>query len=327
MLDHRPDDHPISLRQADPVAGAVAIARLRRSYPNGHGVHDVTLAAQAGAITAILGPNGAGKTTTIECAVGLRQPQSGCVRVLGRDPAHATAQHRAAVGVMLQDGGLPMGARAQDLLRHLGRLHRNPWPLPDLIERLELHNCARSSIRRLSGGERQRVALAAALSGRPRVLFVDEPTAGLDPAARHRVWALLQEVRATGTAIVLSTHLLDEVERLADQVYVLHQGHVLTHGSPAELTAGGADTGKFQARSGLDLRGLRGALPEAVTIRENHPGQYLLEGAIGPQALATLTAWCASHDVMPQGLIVGHRSLEDVFLELTGLPLGGENRD
>jgi ABC-2 type transport system ATP-binding protein len=176
-------------------------------------------------------------------------------------------------------------------------------------------------VRRLSGGQRQRVALACALVGRPQVLFLDEPTAGLDPQSRQAVWELVAQVRDAGAAIVLTTHLLDEAERLADHVVVLDGGRVVTAGRPEELTRGSADAARFRARPAMDLATLRQALPAAVGAREPIPGEYLIEGDIGPQVLATLTAWCASQGVMPEGLTVGRRSLEDVFLDLTGRAL------
>jgi ABC-2 type transport system ATP-binding protein len=304
-----------------PLRGAVVVQGLVRSYRRRVVVAGLDLTADRGAVTAVLGPNGAGKTTTIECCEGLRRPDAGTVRVLGMDPARAGADHRARVGVMLQDGGLPMGARAGDLVRHVARLHARPWDPDELGQRLGIDGFARTTVRRLSGGQRQRVALACALVGRPQVLFLDEPTAGLDPQSRQAVWELVAQVRDAGAAIVLTTHLLDEAERLADHVVVLDGGRVVTAGRPEELTRGSADAARFRARPAMDLATLRQALPAAVGAREPIPGEYLIEGDIGPQVLATLTAWCASQGVMPEGLTVGRRSLEDVFLDLTGRAL------
>ncbi|WP_426566986.1 ABC transporter ATP-binding protein [Angustibacter sp. McL0619] len=305
-----------------PDDDAVVVRGLVRSYGPVRAVDGLDLLARRGEVTAVLGPNGAGKTTTLECCEGLRRADSGTVRVLGADPHLAGPGHRARVGVMLQDGGLPTGAHAAGLVRHVSRMHAHPVDPATLCAELGIDAFARTTVRRLSGGQRQRLALACALVGRPEVLFLDEPSAGLDPQARQAVWSVLADVRSAGTAVVLTTHYMEEAERLADVVFVVDGGRVVAHGSPAELTSGtSADVARFSARPALDLDTLRRALDPAVSVVEHQPGQYLLEGKIGPQVLATLTSWCVSQGVMPDGLTVGRRSLEDVFLELTGRQL------
>ena len=194
--------------------------------------------AASGQVTAVLGPNGAGKTTMVECCEGLRRGDAGEVRVLGADPWRASADHRARVGVMLQDGGLPNAARPVPLLRHLRSMYAAPAPLDELVTRLGIGEFATTSVRRLSGGQKQRVALAAALVGRPEVAFLDEPSAGLDPHARLDVWDLVREVADTGAAVVLTTHSFEEAERLADHIVVVASGRVVAQGSLAEVTAG-----------------------------------------------------------------------------------------
>ena len=196
----------------------------------------MTWTAGAGQVTAVLGPNGAGKTTTVECAEGLQRPDSGQVRVLGADPWRAGADHRAAVGVMLQDGGLPNGSTAVRLLRHLAAFHARPADVDELVDRLGIGAFAGTTVRRLSGGQKQRVALAAALVGRPEVAFLDEPTAGLDPHARLDVWDLLRETRDSGTAVILTTHSFEEAQRLADHIVIACRGRVVADGAIAELT-------------------------------------------------------------------------------------------
>ena len=296
---------------------AVVVEGLVKAYDGRRVVDGLSFSAGRGQVTAVLGTNGAGKTTTIECCEGLRSPDAGSVRVLGVDPLTAGPDHRAAVGVMLQGGGLPGGARPLELVRHVARLHAHPQDPVALAHRLGLDDFARTSVRRLSGGQRQRVALACALVGRPQVLFLDEPSAGLDPQARIDVWDLVAQVRTEGTAIVLTTHLIEEAERLADQVVVLDRGQVVAEGTPAELTRDSAEAVRFSAVPGLDLATMRAALPVAVEVSEPTPGAYVVAGVIDPLVLSTITAWCASHQVMPQGLTVGRRSLEDVFLDLT----------
>jgi ABC-2 type transport system ATP-binding protein len=305
------------------TSAAVVVDGLVKSYGGRRVVDGLRLTAARGAVTAVLGPNGAGKTTTIECCEGLRRPDAGTVRVLGSDPATADAGHRAKVGVMLQGGGLPTAARALELLHHVARMHARPLPVEQLAERLGIGDFARTTVRRLSGGQRQRMALACALVGRPEVLFLDEPSAGLDPQSRLGVWELVQQARSSGAAVVLTTHLIEEAERLADLVVVVDGGRVVAQGSPQQLTGSRdeAESVRFAADPRLDLATLRSALPADVRAEEPTPGQYVVEGRIDPRVLATVTSWCASEHVMPRGLTVGRRSLEDVFLDLTGRSL------
>ncbi|KGN32584.1 multidrug ABC transporter ATPase [Knoellia sinensis KCTC 19936] len=216
---------------------AVEVIGLRRDIGAVRAVDDASWSAESGAVTAILGPNGAGKTTTMECLEGLQRPTAGSVRVLDTDPWRAPAAHRAKVGVMLQDGGLPVTTTPRRLLHHVARLHAFPGDVSGLIQRLELDRIGGRSIRRLSGGERQRVALAAALVGRPEVAFLDEPTAGLDPHARLEVWDLIRET-ADASAVVVTTHSFEEAERIADHVVIMHAGKVAAEGSLAEVCDG-----------------------------------------------------------------------------------------
>jgi ABC-2 type transport system ATP-binding protein len=219
------------------VTDAVRLRNLAKRFGRVAAVDGMTWSAQPGRVTAVLGPNGAGKTTTIECAEGLRRADTGEVRVLGEDPWGAGADHRARVGVMLQDGGLPTGSRPLRLLRHLSQMYAAPLPLEPLVERLGIADFDRTTVRRLSGGQKQRVALAAALIGRPEVAFLDEPTAGLDPHARRDVWDLVRETRDSGCAVVVTTHSFAEAERLADHVVIVSAGRVVGAGSLRELTA------------------------------------------------------------------------------------------
>jgi ABC-2 type transport system ATP-binding protein len=298
----------------------VEVDGLVKRYGTATAVAGAHLVARRGAVTAVLGPNGAGKTTTIECCEGLRRPDGGTVRVLGLDPVRDGHRLRPRVGVMLQDGGLPGGARVGDLLRLTASLHARPHRPEDLLDLLGLAGAGRTTVRRLSGGQRQRVALAVALVGRPEVAFLDEPTAGLDPQARVATWELVRRLRADGVAVVLTTHLLDEAERLADHVVLMNGGRVVAAGTPVELTSGGGDTLSFDATPGLDLSGLSTVLPAGIAATEPRPGRYVVGAAPGnaldPRAVAAVTAWCAERGVMPAGLSLGRRSLEDVFHEL-----------
>lgn len=221
------------------MAGALVLVRdLRRSFGATTAVDGASWSAPAGGVTAVLGPNGAGKTTTIECLEGLQRPDAGEVRVLGADPWRSGPDHRARVGVMLQDGGLPTTTRPVPLLRHLAALYAAPAPVDVLVASLGIDGFADTTVRRMSGGQRQRVALAAALLPRPEVVFLDEPTAGLDPHARLDVWRLVRGEAARGACVVVTTHSFEEAERLADRVVIMATGRVVADGTLDEVRAG-----------------------------------------------------------------------------------------
>ena len=308
-------------------SAAVEIEDLGVSYPGRRGdrvdaVRGLSMTAVAGRVTAVLGPNGAGKTTTVEACEGYRPRATGLVRVLGLDPRTQGRELHPRIGVMLQDGGVPGGATSEQVLRYTARLYAHPADPAVLAERLGLGGLGRRAYRRLSGGEQQRVKLALALVGRPELVFLDEPTAGLDPQGRHATWDLVRELRDEGVSVVLTTHLMDEAEHLADHVVIVDAGRAVAAGSPAELSAAGAEsTVRFHASPGLGLDGLAAALPAGASVAEGPPGTYVVRAEVGPQLLATVTAWCAEHRVMPEGLAVERRTLEDVFLALTGREL------
>lgn len=286
-------------------------------------VSGVSLFAEPGQVTALLGANGAGKTTTLECAQGLQPRSGGNISLLGQDPASAGAELRSRVGVMLQDGGLPPSTRPVQLLRHISGLYQSPWPVDDLIDRLGIDAFSRTTVRRLSGGQKQRLALAAALVGRPEVLFLDEPSAGLDPQSRQLVFDLIRELRDAGIGIILTTHLMDDAQRLADYVYIIDSGRNIAEGTVQELlqhnpevSAGERDrTLAFEAPPGLNLDGV---LPEGVTVSETRAGSYCVTGLLTPRHLAALANWWEAHEVMPVSMSLQARSLEDVFLDISG---------
>ena len=218
---------------------AVEIRGLVKRYGAKTAVDGLEVTAEAGEVTAVLGPNGAGKTTTIEVCEGFRRADEGTVRVLGLDPRRDHAALTPRIGVMLQSGGIYPGARAEEMLRLVASYAAHPLDVGDLIERLGLDGIRRTPYRRLSGGEQQRLSLGLALVGRPELVFLDEPTAGLDPQARRAAWRLVEELRTAGVTVVLTTHYLEEAERLADRIVIIDHGRVVATGTPAELTHDG----------------------------------------------------------------------------------------
>ncbi|CAN5573412.1 ABC transporter ATP-binding protein [soil metagenome] len=304
-----------------PDSPAVLVDGLVMRYGDKLAVDSLTLAVQPHTITAVLGPNGAGKTTTLETCEGYRRPQQGSVRVLGLDPVRDRRTLLPRIGVMLQGGGAWSGVRVVEILEHVAKLHAHPLPTDLLVERLGLGDCGRTPYRRLSGGQQQRLGLAMALVGRPELVFVDEPTAGLDPAVRRTVWELLEEVRADGVTVVLTTHYMDEAERLADWIHIVDKGSLVASGTSLELTRGGSMatirlvvTEPFPPTAPQSLALALGAGTEVTAL---DAVSLLVTGPADSSTLAKVSRWCEENDVLPESLTLGQRNLEDVFLELT----------
>jgi ABC-2 type transport system ATP-binding protein len=303
----------------------VELSGMVKRYGPTTAVDGLSLTAGRGEVTAILGPNGAGKTTTIEVCEGYRNADAGTVRVLGLDPAKDAARLKPRVGVMLQAGGIPPAVPAGEYLRTLSRFHVKPHDTAWLLDIVGLTAHAKTPYKRLSGGQQQRLSLAAAVLGRPELVFLDEPTAGMDPQARHATWDLVTALKADGVAVILTTHFMEEAERLADHVIIIDHGRTVADGSPVALT-GSAGQLRFRAEPGLDIDSLLAALPAGSAAKESPAGRYLIEvpgGTVQPALLAAVTAWCADRAVLPSSLQIESRTLEDVFLELTGRDLRG----
>ena len=300
----------------------VRLRGVTKRYGSAVAVDGLDLEVGHAEVLALLGPNGAGKTTTVEMCEGFVHPDEGSIEVLGLDPAGDNARLRARIGVMLQGGGGYPAARAGEMLNLVAAYAADPLDPAWLLETLGLTEAARTTYRRLSGGQQQRLALACAIVGRPELVFLDEPTAGMDAHARLVVWELIDGLRRDGVTVLLTTHQLKEAEELADRIVIIDNGRQVAAGTPAELMRSGAeDQLRFSAPRRLDLSLLSTALPEGYRVSEPVPGEYLVEGAIDPQVLATVTAWCARLDILATGMRVEQRSLEDVFLELTGREL------
>ena len=303
-----------------PGAPAIEIDGLVKRYGQRTVVDGVSLTVERGEVVALLGPNGAGKTTTVETVEGYRRPDSGTVRVLGADPWSAGRGHAARVGLMLQDGGIDLRARPAETLRQYASFHADPLDSDALLDELRLRDVASTPYRRLSGGERQRLAFALALVGRPEVLILDEPTAGMDPEARAVVRDRIAAERAADTAVLITSHELADIERLADRIAILADGRVVGAGTAAELTSGLSPRLRFRLDVPLDPDGLA-ALATAVgaPVRPLDGRRYELDRvAPTPALIATLAAWCADAGrLIVESRTVGG-TLEDAYLELVG---------
>ncbi len=309
-----PDDAGVAASPVD--VPAIEIHGLTKRYGPVLAVDRLDLTVHAGETFALLGPNGAGKTTTVECCGGFRAPDAGTVRVLGHDPRRDGQLLRPRMGMMLQEGGVYPLARPLEVLDLFARFHHDPLDPRAMLERVGLADAARTRFRDLSGGQKQRLSLAMAVIGRPEVVFLDEPTAGLDPAARRVTWEHVRELRGEGVTVVLTTHLLDEAEALADRVAIVDRGRLLALGTPDELTHTGRDELEFTTGETIDAAALSAHL--GVDVVEVRPGRHHVHAANDPALVARLAAWLAERDVRLGELQAGRRSLEDVFLALTG---------
>lgn len=298
------------------MSTAIAVERLAKAYGGVRVLDDVTLDVAGGQLCALLGPNGAGKTTLVECLEGFRTPDAGGVRIRGLDPLTQRTAAMAHTGVMLQEGGAYPAATPAEMLTLYQGLHHAPADDRALLDRVGLGGVADTRYRHLSGGQKQRLNLALALVGEPTVLVLDEPTAGMDAHAREATWSLISELRRDGVAVLLTTHFLEEAERLADRVVVLDRGRTVASGSPAELVAG--DRGGrvvVTTPAEVDPRALGDALGVAVTAEG--VGRYVV--AAGPEMIHAVSAWFAEAGLPLTG-VTAEGGLHAVFKRLTEAP-------
>ena len=306
-----------TLRPGRPASRpAVEVAHLRKTYGTLVAVDDVSFSVAEGEIFGILGPNGAGKTTAIECAIGLRIPDAGTIRLLGLDPQADRAEIHEIVGVQLQAGALPAKLRVGEILDMYRSFYREPADVGELIEVLGLAGKRDDYYRSLSGGQRQRLSVALALIGRPKIAVLDEMTTGLDPQARRDAWELIEGVRDRGVTILLVTHFMEEAERLCDRVALIDNGRVAALDTPARLAA--------QARGGKSVRFLPSAsfddrllteLPEVTRVERE--GQHVVVTGSGELVNAVILALAAA-GVTARDVQLDSSNLEDAFVKLTG---------
>lgn len=293
---------------------------LTRRYggPDGfEAVRGVSLRVERGELFALLGTNGAGKTSTMELIEGLDRPGGGSVRLLGHDPFAERAVVRPRIGVMLQEGGFPSDLTAAETAAMWAATLTTPRPVAEALEMVALEHRARVRVSQLSGGERRRLDLALALLGRPEVLFLDEPTTGLDPESRLNTWRLVRELLLDGTTVLLTTHYLHEAQELADRLAIMHAGRIVAAGTPAELTAGYPSRISFVLPAGVPL-GRLPVLPGASRMWAPPGGPVTVETGALQRSLTELMSWAARHDVELGELNARSASLEEAFLAIAG---------
>jgi ABC-2 type transport system ATP-binding protein len=299
---------------------AIVVERLAKAYGATVAVDGLSFTVKRGEIFALLGPNGAGKTTTVEILEGYRVADRGDARVLGLDPRRNAAALKPRVGVMLQQDGLYQTLRAREILDLYASFYLAPEDPQELLERVGLTSVAGTRFRQLSGGQKRRLALAVAIVGKPQLLFLDEPTTGMDPQARHATWDIIQQQQARGVTILLTTHFMDEAERLADRIAIMDGGKLIALDTPVALTTSQSTTGtevRFRAQAGLDLAAL-GRLSAVRAAREESPGVYALDTGEPRELLVELATLLRETGVDLTELRIGRSTLEDVFIRLTG---------
>ncbi len=297
------------------MSSVIEVEHLGKRYGSNVAVEDVSFDVAEGEIFGILGPNGAGKTTTVECVEGLRRPDAGRISVLGLDPARDTGELRRRMGCQLQQSALPDHIRVREAIDLFASVTPGGPDPSSLIDRWGLADRSGASFSSLSGGQQQRLFVALALVNDPEVVFLDEMTQGLDPAARRTAWELITEIRAGGTTVVLVTHFMDEAERLCDRLVVVDRGRVVAIDTPQGLVArfGGGIRVLFSAPD-ADVSWLDGV--RGVTGVSRHGPQVKVTGS-GP-VLALVASELVSRGIVPDDLRVEQSTLEDVFLSITG---------
>jgi ABC-2 type transport system ATP-binding protein len=300
------------------AAAAVEVRDLVKSY-NGRAVVDgLSFSVRPGEIFALLGPNGAGKTTTVEILEGYRRPDAGSVRVLGLDPSRQGPMLKPRIGLMLQQGGLFPQITAREALRLFAAFYPDAEDPDALLDQLQLREAAGTRFRQLSGGQKQRLSLGLALVGKPRLVFLDEPTAAMDPQARRSTWNIIRALSQGGTTVLLTTHFMDEAEQLASRVAIVDRGKLVALDAPATLRQAVANEIRFATQPPQDRDTVAHALKlPATQVERENDGTLVLHVEPSPTRIAELTAWLATQNVLLTELRAGSRSLEQAFLALT----------
>jgi ABC-2 type transport system ATP-binding protein len=308
----------MEVNQSNMSNSILLVENLEKRYGDVHAVRGVSFSVEEGEVFGLLGPNGAGKTSTIEVIEGLRLPDGGRVSVCGLDPQKSPNELKNLIGATLQATSLPDKLRVGEALRLFAGFFKRTRNADELLKRFGLEEKRSAYYNQLSGGQKQRLALALALVNDPRVLFLDEPTAGLDPQVRREIYAVIEELKAEKKTIVLTTHYIEEAERLCDRVAIVDHGKVIASGTPRELKQSSANTTRVEVR--LSKPAVNGALKslEGVIDARELDGAYVLHCQRTAPAIVALVKHLEAENNELVSLEIATPSLEDVFIELTG---------
>ena len=306
---HHPEPPP-------PREAVIEVSGLRKNYGHHEAVRGIDLTVARGEIFAFLGPNGAGKTTTVEILEGYKAATAGSVRVLGADPSKASRNWRERIGIVLQESSPEQGLTVRECMQMYAGYYRRPRPIEETLELAGLRDAAAQRANSLSGGQRRRLDVALALIGDPELIFLDEPTTGFDPSARRAAWAMVEGLRALGKTVFLTTHYMEEAERLADRIAVIAAGRIIAQGTPRTL--GGRDTAQANITFTPPKSTTAADLPHELHTRaEAQPdGRVSIATAAVAADLHALSGWALDHHLELADLEVRRATLEDVYLAL-----------
>jgi ABC-2 type transport system ATP-binding protein len=300
------------------AAPVIEVENLYKSYGPVEAVRGVSFAVEEGEVFGLLGPNGAGKTSTVEILEGLRTPDRGTVRVCGLDPQEAGDRFKERIGAILQSTNLPDKLRVKEAIDLFAELYQKHIDTGELLKRFQLEEKSAAFYKDLSGGQKQRLALAMALVNDPQVVFLDEPTAGLDPQVRREIYDIIEDLKHAKKTVLITTHYIEEAERLCDRVAIVDHGRVIAHGTPRELKHSSAGSTRIEVRLARPLS--NGALGhiDGVSDSREVDGAYVLRSARPPQTIVALVKQLEAEGNELQSLEMFSPTLEDVFIELTG---------
>jgi ABC-2 type transport system ATP-binding protein len=291
---------------------------LTKNYGSVAALRGVSFTVEEGEVFGLLGPNGAGKTTTVEILEGMRTPDSGIARVCGLDPLKSGEEYKESIGAVLQSTSLPEKIRVKEAIELFAKFYERRANTDELLRRFQLDEKRNAFYSQLSGGQKQRLALAMALVNDPQVVFLDEPTAGLDPQVRREIYDIIEEMKSTKKTVLLTTHYIEEAERLCDRVAIVDAGRVIAHGTPRELKQGSAGTTRIEVRLARSVPDGRLAKLDGVADCREFDGSYVLHSRRAPLTIVALVKELEADNNELQSLEMFSPSLEDVFIELTG---------
>jgi ABC-2 type transport system ATP-binding protein len=296
----------------------IQVENLCKNYGTVAALRGVSFAVEEGEVFGLLGPNGAGKTTTVEILEGLRTPDRGLARVCGLDPEKSGEQFKENIGAVLQSTSLPDKLRVHEAVDLFAHFYRRRADTDQLLRRFQLDEKRHALYSQLSGGQKQRLALAMALVNDPQVVFLDEPTAGLDPQVRREIYSIIEELRREKKTVLLTTHYIEEAERLCDRVAIVDHGLLIATGTPRELKRTSAGTTRIEVRLARPLEDGSLTQMEGVSDSREFDGTYVLHSTKPPQTIVALVRQLEAENNELQSLEMFSPSLEDVFIELTG---------
>jgi len=296
----------------------IEVDQLHKSYGAVEALRGVSFQVEEGEVFGLLGPNGAGKTTTVEILEGMRTPDRGRARVCGMDPEKSGREFKEQIGAVLQSTSLPEKVRVKEAIELFAHFYRRRVDTDDLLRRFQLDEKRNAFYSQLSGGQKQRLALAMALVNQPRVVFLDEPTAGLDPQVRREIYDIIEELRGAKKTVLLTTHYIEEAERLCDRVAIVDQGRVIALGTPRELKQRSAGTTRIEVRLAKPMTDRAVAQLDGVADSRVFDGTYVVHSTRPPQTIVALVKQLEAESNELQSLEMFSPSLEDVFIELTG---------